>query len=77
MSPAALLSPPRCFLATLLLAFLTALPGFATASNPLDATGNAVYDVSVYEACMDALASDPGIALVAVAALRFKRLASE
>ncbi|MBS0336327.1 MAG: acetate--CoA ligase family protein [Proteobacteria bacterium] len=45
----------------------TALPGFGTASNPLDATGNAVYDVSVYEACMDALASDPGIALVAVA----------
>ena len=44
-----------------------ALPGFGTASNPLDATGNAVYDVSVYEACMDALASDPGIALVAVA----------
>ena len=45
----------------------TALPGFGTASNPLDATGNAVYDVSVYEACMEALASDPGIALVAVA----------
>jgi acyl-CoA synthetase (NDP forming) len=45
----------------------TALPGFGTASNPLDATGNAVYDVSVYGACMDALASDPGIALVAVA----------
>jgi len=45
----------------------SALPGFGTASNPLDATGNAVYDVSVYEACMDALASDPGIALVAVA----------
>jgi acetate---CoA ligase (ADP-forming) len=45
----------------------TALPGFGTASNPLDATGNAVYDVSVYEACMDALASDPGISLVAVA----------
>ena len=44
-----------------------ALPGFGTASNPLDATGNAVYDVSVYEACMDALASDPGISLVAVA----------
>jgi acetate---CoA ligase (ADP-forming) len=45
----------------------TALPGFGTASNPLDATGNAVYDVAVYEACMEALASDPGIALVAVA----------
>ena len=44
-----------------------ALPGFATASNPLDATGNAVYDVSVYEACMDALAADPGVSLVAVA----------
>ena len=44
-----------------------ALPGFGTASNPLDATGNAVYDVSVYEACMQALASDPGISLVAVA----------
>ncbi len=44
-----------------------ALPGFGTASNPLDATGNAVYDVSVYEACMDALASDPQISLVAVA----------
>ena len=45
----------------------TALPGFGTPSNPLDATGNAVYDVSVYEACMEALASDPGIAMVAVA----------
>ena len=44
-----------------------ALPGFGTASNPLDATGNAVYDVSVYEACMAALASDPQISLVAVA----------
>ena len=44
-----------------------ALPGFGTASNPLDTTGNAVYDVSVYEACMEALASDPGISLVAVA----------
>lgn len=44
-----------------------ALPGFGTASNPLDATGSAVYDASVYEACMDALASDPGIAMVAVA----------
>lgn len=46
---------------------LAALPGFGTASNPLDTTGNAVYDVSVYEACMDALASDPQISLVAVA----------
>ncbi len=45
----------------------TALPGFGTASNPLDTTGNAVYDVAVYEACMEALASDPGISLVAVA----------
>lgn len=45
----------------------TALPGFGTASNPLDTTGNAVYDVTVYEACMEALASDPGISLVAVA----------
>ncbi len=44
-----------------------ALPGFGTASNPLDATGNAVYDVSVYDACMQALASDPDIAMVAVA----------
>lgn len=45
----------------------TALPGFGTASNPLDTTGNAVYDVSVYEACMEALACDPAISLVAVA----------
>jgi acyl-CoA synthetase (NDP forming) len=44
-----------------------ALPGFGTASNPLDTTGNAVYDVAVYEACMEALASDPGISMVAVA----------
>ena len=44
-----------------------ALPGFGTASNPLDATGNAVYDVSVYEACMEALAYDPQISMVAVA----------
>ena len=45
----------------------TALPGFGTASNPLDATGNAVYDTSVYEACMEALAADSDIALLAVA----------
>ena len=44
-----------------------ALPGFGTASNPLDTTGNAVYDASVYEACMEALACDPQISLVAVA----------
>jgi len=45
----------------------TALPGFGTASNPLDATGNAVYDVAVYEACMEALACGPQISMVAVA----------
>ncbi len=43
------------------------LPGFGTASNPLDATGNAVYDTTIYEACMEALASDPNVALVAAA----------
>jgi len=43
------------------------MPAFGTPSNPLDATGNAVYDTRIYEACLEALASDPAIALVAAA----------
>lgn len=43
-----------------------ALPAFATPRNPLDATGTAVFDMTMYRACIEALAADPAIALVAV-----------
>jgi acyl-CoA synthetase (NDP forming) len=42
------------------------LPDYGHAANPLDATGTAVSDLEMYGACIKALASDPGIALVAV-----------
>ncbi|MFN0304702.1 MAG: acetate--CoA ligase family protein [Burkholderiales bacterium] len=43
-----------------------ALPAFATPRNPLDATGTAVFDMTMYRACIEALAADPAIAIVAV-----------
>jgi acyl-CoA synthetase (NDP forming) len=43
-----------------------ALPSFGHATNPVDATGSAVLDTAMYQACIEALASDPAIALVAV-----------
>jgi acyl-CoA synthetase (NDP forming) len=43
-----------------------ALPSFGTASNPLDATGTAVFDHVMYRACIEGLAADPAISLVAV-----------
>jgi acyl-CoA synthetase (NDP forming) len=42
------------------------LPPFATPSNPLDATGVAVFDMAMYARAIDALLSDPGVALLAV-----------
>lgn len=42
------------------------LPGFATVSNPLDATGVAVFDMEMYGASIRALADDENVALVAV-----------
>ncbi|WP_241202583.1 acetate--CoA ligase family protein [Caballeronia sp. SBC2] len=44
----------------------TALPDFATPSNPLDATGSAVSDMRMYRQCIDALASDPLVSVLAV-----------
>ncbi|PNG56229.1 MULTISPECIES: acetate--CoA ligase family protein [unclassified Variovorax] len=42
------------------------LPAFATPSNPLDATGAAVFDMTMYARAMDALLADPGVAMLAV-----------
>lgn len=42
------------------------LPSFGNPANPLDATGVAVGDTALYGACIEALASDPAIAMVAV-----------
>lgn len=42
------------------------LPSFATVSNPLDATGVAVFDMDMYAASIRALAEDDNVALVAV-----------
>ena len=42
------------------------LPAFATPSNPLDATGAAVFDMTMYARAIDTLLADPGIALLAV-----------
>ncbi|VTU15242.1 succinyl-CoA synthetase subunit beta [Variovorax sp. PBL-H6] len=42
------------------------LPAFATPSNPLDATGAAVFDMTMYARAVDALLADPGVALLAV-----------
>ncbi len=42
-----------------------ALPSFAHASNPLDVTGVAVFDMRMYGACIEALGDDPAISIVA------------
>jgi len=42
------------------------LPAFATPSNPLDATGAAVFDMTMYSRAIDALLADPGVAMLAV-----------
>ena len=42
------------------------LPSFATASNPLDVTGSAVSDTGLYRRCVDILARDPDVAILAV-----------
>ena len=43
-----------------------ALPAYGNPGNPLDATGTAVFDMEMYRACIEGLASDPAIHLVAV-----------
>ena len=43
-----------------------ALPAYGNAGNPLDATGTAVFDMAMYRACIEGLASDPAIHMVAV-----------
>jgi acyl-CoA synthetase (NDP forming) len=43
-----------------------ALPSYGRVSNPLDATGTAVFDMAMYAGCIEALASDPAVSLVAV-----------
>jgi len=42
------------------------MPAFGRASNPLDVTGAAVFDMDFYRRCIEAVASDPGIDLVAI-----------
>jgi acetate---CoA ligase (ADP-forming) len=42
------------------------LPSFAHATNPLDVTGVAVFDMAMYTGAIEALAADPAVALVAV-----------
>ena len=42
------------------------LPAFGHATNPLDATGVSVFDMQMYGGCVEALASDPAVSLVAV-----------
>ena len=44
----------------------SALPAYGNAGNPLDATGTAVFDMAMYRACIEGLASDPAIHMVAV-----------
>lgn len=43
-----------------------ALPGYGRVSNPLDATGTAVFDLAMYAGCIEGVASDPAISMVAV-----------
>ena len=42
------------------------LPSYGRVSNPLDATGTAVFDMAMYAGCIEGLASDPAVSLVAV-----------
>ena len=44
----------------------SALPAYGNAGNPLDATGTAVFDMAMCRACIEGLASDPAIHMVAV-----------
>ena len=43
-----------------------ALPSYGHVSNPLDATGTAVFDLAMYAGCIEAIASDPAVSMVAV-----------
>jgi acyl-CoA synthetase (NDP forming) len=43
-----------------------ALPSYGRVSNPLDATGTAVFDLAMYAGCIEGLASDPAVSMVAV-----------
>ena len=43
-----------------------ALPGYGRVSNPLDATGTAVFDKAMYAGCIEGVASDPAVSMVAV-----------
>ena len=43
-----------------------ALPSYGRVSNPLDATGTAVFDMAMYAGCIEGLASDPAVSMVAV-----------
>jgi acetate---CoA ligase (ADP-forming) len=42
-----------------------ALPAFASQNNPLDVTGQAAVETSMFEGALEALASDPAIGLIA------------
>lgn len=42
------------------------LPNFSRPSNPLDATGSAVYDMEMLTNCLQTMAADPNVAAVAV-----------
>lgn len=65
---------------------VSALPAFATAGNPLDATSSALADPGMYRALIQALVDDPGVGLLAIsqdcpaglsdeAAMNYSRLA--
>jgi acetate---CoA ligase (ADP-forming) len=43
-----------------------ALPSYGRVSNPLDATGTAVFDLAMYAGCIEGIASDPAVSMVAV-----------
>jgi acetate---CoA ligase (ADP-forming) len=43
-----------------------ALPSYGRVSNPLDATGTAVFDMAMYAGCIEGIASDPAVSMVAV-----------
>jgi acetate---CoA ligase (ADP-forming) len=43
-----------------------ALPSYGRVSNPLDATGTAVFDMTMYASCIEGIASEPAVSMVAV-----------
>jgi acetate---CoA ligase (ADP-forming) len=43
-----------------------ALPSYGRVSNPLDATGTAVFEMAMYAGCIEGVASDPAVSMVAV-----------